>query len=149
METLLKAAGLISEDTIARDDFGEEDEHLDDESDDDERYDPYPELGREPDSASVGQESIDIVDTAHASNRNPPDLLERRRSEPCSNIIQEPHVFRWDNREDSRYYGRLIETSPFHSKGSHPQDGRHPCPYYPARASNGSRTRPGKSNSST
>ncbi|EAU35473.1 conserved hypothetical protein [Aspergillus terreus NIH2624] len=111
METLLKAAGLISEDTIARDDFGEEDEHLDDESDDDERYDPYPELGREPDSASVGQESIDIVDTAHASNRNPPDLLERRRSEPCSNIIQEPHVFRWDNREDSRYYGRASSLS--------------------------------------
>ncbi|KAL4891775.1 fungal-specific transcription factor domain-containing protein [Aspergillus ambiguus] len=116
METLLKAAGLIKEDIIAHPDLYGEDENLDGESDDDsEQHEPHPEPSRQnsTDSSPMGQESTGTVDIEDVPNQNPhrpvdssTPFPQRRRLGPCSNVIQEHPVFRWDNREDSRYYGR-------------------------------------------
>ncbi|KAF9884810.1 hypothetical protein FE257_001226 [Aspergillus nanangensis] len=124
MESLLKAAGLTNDDTIPptdRDNHPDEESESESESDD-EPYDSYPEFSRHnsDDSRlhtarnSGSSSSKDFVESTSNANRNStapaPSLAtnppERKCSQPSSNGLQRPAVFKWDNREDSRYYGR-------------------------------------------
>lgn len=112
-ESLLKAAGLLDEESIGHDEFPDgEGNHLDSDSDREHEQDSEGIQG------SSNWESDRTRTRSHApidsSNRNPSPSLgpsnqhtrsERRRSSPGSSNLQHLPVLKMDGREESRYYG--------------------------------------------
>ncbi|PWY91212.1 hypothetical protein BO70DRAFT_384724 [Aspergillus heteromorphus CBS 117.55] len=136
-ESLLRVAGLLNEDLIGPDhDPSDEDEGTDSGADsEDEIISPYfsprdfssrrssaalisdgtRDSDRAQYRASTGEDPDTTSDAASASARHPPGHNASSKTAECGHSEECSHthapVFKWDSREDSRYYGRSSSLS--------------------------------------
>ncbi|KAE8353996.1 fungal-specific transcription factor domain-containing protein [Aspergillus coremiiformis] len=116
-ESLLRAAGLLDDEDICQFEFSEEDgnDHSEDESDidlgQDERQNHKTHGSRmvmSRDSCHAANEESEVMSDADplADSGHSSQSIRHNQRVPWESSLQQPPLFRYDPREESRYYGR-------------------------------------------